>query len=192
MTLRASCDIKGLHVKEAKIKADSIVSEVLALLPSSIKVHGSSISSAHNAFMNHPTAKHNVTVEIDGRKRLISDNSHGVSEFEAVDPEYFEPDSVHLERFNEDIISKPYDLPSVLTYKVNVVFTAMENFSVNMNRHVAVMEKIEQAIDNLNHAVEKLGSIQSDGYTHIHRESSDIQKSERLKRAENLRKEWGW
>ena len=141
ITLRASCDIKGLPVNEAKLKADSIIQEVLALLPKAIKVKDAEISSVHNAFMNHPTAKHNITVEVNGEKRLICDNSHGVSEFEAIHPQFAISDSEALEQDNVSLIDKGLSR-DYLAHCIDVLIKDREYYAENLKEHVLAIRQL--------------------------------------------------
>lgn len=149
ITLRSSCDIKGLPVREAKLKADSIIEEIVAQLPKAIVVSGSNVSSVHNAFMNHPTALHNVTVEVNGEKRLISDNSHGVSEFEAIHPKFAISDSEALEQDNAQLIDKGLSR-DVLANAIKDLISDRAYHAKNMESHVLAIRELAFAIKRLN------------------------------------------
>ena len=152
ITLRSSCDIKGLPVKEAKLKADSIVQEILTLLPKGIVVLDGNVSSVHNAFMNHPTAKHNITVEVNGEKRLICDNSHGVSEFEAIHPRFAISDSEALEQDNAQLIDKGLSR-DVLAQSIKALIDDREYYAENLKSHVLAIKGLAFAIKRLNRKV---------------------------------------
>lgn len=149
ITLRASCDVKGLPVKEAKLLSDSIVAEVLTLLPKGIRVSDSVVSSVHNAFMNHPTARHNITVSVNGEKRLICDNSHGVSEFEAIHPKFALSDSEALECDNEALIDRGLSR-DVLANSIKVLIDNHSYYAENLKSHVLAIRELAFMIRRLN------------------------------------------
>lgn len=166
VTLRASCEIKGLKVKEAKAKADEFVLEALKGLPEAIRVSDPKLVSMHNAFVNHPTASHKVNVVVDGQSRLISDMSTGVPEFEAVHPQFAVSDSEVLEAFNADLILNQHDQPSILTKKINLVVDVLDKYAMQMDLHLAVegrtadnMDKMNILLDDLLGAVRALKDV---------------------------------
>jgi hypothetical protein len=113
----------------------------LGLLPKAITVLNPEIVSVHNAFVNHPTARHNVKVVVDDDVRLISDNSKGCPEFEAVNPVFAVSDSEKLEFLNKDIITNPFDLPSVTKVKLDTILKVQEDYALNISKHLKVQDK---------------------------------------------------
>ena len=147
VSLRSSMDIKGLPVREAEVLARSRVSEVLKLLPSAIRVLDGDVVNVHNAFVNHPTARHNVTVKVGDDVRLISDNSKGNLEFEAVHPSFAVSDSEVLERFNADLISNNPEPLSIQQSKLGFVVDVLDKYAMQMDLHLAVERKTSDTLD---------------------------------------------
>lgn len=202
VTLRASQEVKGLDVREAERVSRLKVNEVLSLLPKSIIVSNPDTVNVHNAFVNHPTAKYNVSVSVDGEKRLISDNSKGLAEFEAVNPKFVVSDSEILERFNKDLIVNNPELLSEQQSKLKFVVDVMNEYAVNMKRHISVMENIDKGICVLNSSLKK--DLQGE-FSESPTNSSFVSlpaiskfdidnrtKTYRLFRARQLLKEYGW
>ena len=98
--------------------------------------------------MNHPTAKHNITVEVNGEKRLICDNSHGVSEFEAIHPQYAVSDSEALEQDNAQLIDKGLSR-DVLAHSIKVLMDSemrraedQRYYAENLRSHVIAIKEL--------------------------------------------------
>jgi hypothetical protein len=139
--LRSSKEIVGLPVRDAEAQAKALVNGVLDRLPASIVVSNREVVSLHNSFVNHPTAKHDVNVDVDGESRLISDNSKGYPEFEAVSPVHAVSDSVILENFNRDLIVNNPEPLSVQGQKIDVILTVQKEYSSAITKHLDVEER---------------------------------------------------
>lgn len=154
VTLRASMEIKGMKVRDAEQRSIELVNNVLDQLPQSVVVNDRSVVNVHNAFANHPTATHDVTVKVDGEVRAISDFSKGLPEFEFVHPDHAISDSEILERFNADLISKPSLLPSVLTDKISLAYDVLSKYAHQMDLHLKVEERTLQVLDKISDNIE--------------------------------------
>lgn len=141
VTLRRNQDIRHESVREAEKIAQNRVNDVLRLLPKCIVVSDSNIASVHNAFVNHPTARYGVRVDVDGESRLISDNSKGRAEFEAVNTVYAVSDSEKLEVLNRDIITNVWDVPSVTKSKLDTILQVQLDYAENIKKHLAVQDE---------------------------------------------------
>jgi hypothetical protein len=199
--LRANQEIRGLHIKESMAKSEILIKDIISKLPKEIRIKNSELVQIHNAFVNHPTAKHNVTVKINDEVRLISDNSKGNPEFEVVNPLFALSDSEILEKFNEDLINNNPDLPSVQDRKINDVVNILHEFATefkvhskvqhkqmdNMDKMSNALDKIDTSINNLNSSISNLESSSSS----LPRTFSkyDLERKERIKK---LKQEWGW
>lgn len=150
IVLRSGAEIKGLEVREAKAKADGIIRDIVSRLPSSIKVNVPKVASVHNAFVNHPTALHDVNVYVDGEARLISDRSKGKIEFEAVNTRHAVNDSEILEVWNKDIITNPFDMPSVTKYKLDSILNVQMEYAEQIKKHLKVQDKTLEVMESIN------------------------------------------
>lgn len=187
VTLRSSREIKGLKVRDAEQKSQELVNKVLDQLPLAIKIHDRSVVNTHNAFVNHPTATHDVTVKVNDEVRAISDHSRGHSEFEFVHPDHAVSDSEILEVHNQDLIENHPDPLSVQQKKIGFIMDSLANFSENMNRHVSVMERIDQGIIKLNGSLEKISKIGSEKRSGIKGSLRMISPNVQRYRSERLR-----
>jgi hypothetical protein len=156
VTLRSSEEIKGLDVKSAEKLSYLKVNEVLDLLPKSIKVLDRSVVNVHNAFVNHPTARHDVKVVVNDQVRLISDRSKGHLEFETVSPDHAISDSEILEKFNEDLIVNNPDPLSIQGSKINHVVEILDRYALQMELHLEVEEKTSRILDRIGASLDRL------------------------------------
>jgi len=159
VTLRASREIKGMKVRDAERKSIELINKVLDQLPKSIQVHDRSVVNVHNAFANHPTANHDVTVKVNDEVRIISDHSKGVPEFEAVHPGHVVSDSEILERFNADLISKPSLPLSVLTEKIGLSYDVLSKFATQIELHLDVEERTLSTLDKISDGIDSIIKI---------------------------------
>ena len=214
VTLRSSSEIVGKLVRDAELLSILMIKGVLDLLPKEIKVSNPEVVNVHNAFVNHPTAKYDVNVSVDGERRLISDNSKGLPEFEAINPKFAVSDSEKLENFNRDLIVNDPDLPSVQASKLNRIVDVLDRYATQMELHLVVEQKTSDTLDNINSGLNSLiglkgGSVSNspkyvrsnsfDGTTPlcISVYDSDVERVRKLKhnrliRARALLKEYGW
>lgn len=146
VTLRSSQEIIGLDVKSAEKVAQLKINTLLELLPKAIKVSVKNVVSTHNAFVNHPTAKYNVRVDVDGECRLLSDNSKGNPEFEAVNTVFAVSDSQVLESFNRDLIVNKPELPSVQAQKLSHIVNILDKYATQMDLHLEVEQKTSDTL----------------------------------------------
>jgi hypothetical protein len=178
VTLRSSQEIKGLKVRDAEQRSFELVDLVVKKLPKSIIVQDRDLVNVHNAFVNHPTARHKVFVKVDGDARLISDNSKGYPEFEAVNPQFAVSDSEILEKFNEDlIVNNPVPLSNVvsklndLINDHNTVTNILGRYAHQMELHLTVEQKTSDNLDRIGQALDKIVAIGS--------QSKDLKKPRR-------------
>lgn len=154
--IRASAEIKGMFVDDAKSLSKAIIKDVIDHLPSTIRIKDSRVVATHNAFVGHPFAKDNVSVTIDGDKRWISDNSKGNMEFEAIHPDYAVPDSRVMECFMIDLITRPFDLPSVSKDKIDRVVDVLDGFAEQFKLHSDVQHRQADNMDKMNQNMDKM------------------------------------
>jgi hypothetical protein len=140
--------------------------------------------NVHNAFVNHPTAKHKVNVQVNGESRLISDNSNGYPEFEAVNPQFAVSDSEILEKFNEDLIVNNPDPLSIQGQKINTIVNILDRYATQMELHLTVEQKTSGNLDRIGQALDKIVAIGSNTQ-HLNRESdaSCIKRSMKPRRS---------
>jgi len=150
ITLRVSNDIKGLDVRAAEKVAVGLINKVLASLPDLIVVEKGQVVSLHNAFVNHPIAKYNVKVCVDGVIRLVSDNSNGRLEFEAVSPIHAVSDSEILEVWNKDLITKEHYKPSEIKSIVDTILGVQVRYAEQIEKHLVVLTKMSDSLDKMN------------------------------------------
>ena len=145
-------------------------------MPGSIVVSNRDVVSTHNAFVNHPVAKRDVNVVIDGEKRFISDNSKGYSEFEAVSPRFAVSDSELLEHdgLEKDFLEK--DIRELVSTRLTRedIARALASLVDDRNYHAENLRSHVGAIRMLSDSV---------------REFRDEVRRERLR---NVRRDWGW
>lgn len=161
VTLRASEEIKGMNVKDAEKLSRIKLNEVLELLPKCITIADPELVNVHNAFVNHPTARHNVTVRVNDDVRLISDHSKGYPEFEAVNPDHAISDSEILEKFNEDLIVNNPDPLSVQSKKISHVVDVLDRYATQMELHLTVEQKTSDNLDRIGQALDQIVEIGS-------------------------------
>jgi hypothetical protein len=159
VTLRASEEVKGLNVKDAEKVSKIKLNEVLDLLPKCITLADPELVNVHNAFVNHPTAKHNVRVVVDDHVRLISDHSKGHLEFEAVNPDHAISDSEILEKFNEDLIVNNPDPLSVQQNKIDYVVNVLDRYATQMELHLTVEQKTSDVLDRISQSIDQIVSL---------------------------------
>jgi hypothetical protein len=127
ITLRSSKEIVGLLVQDAEKKAIDMMLDTIKSLPSAIKVKESDVTSIHNAFVNHPTAR--LFKEVFGREmnirdergesHEITDNSHHNHELEYIHKDTAVPMSKYRETYEADLIFNRPQMPSVLSEKTS-------------------------------------------------------------------------
>ena len=161
VTLRSSREIVGLKVREAEQRSFELVNKVLDQLPLAIKIKDRSVVNTHNAFVNHPTANHDVNVHVNGEARLISDFSKGHPEFEAVNPDHAVSDSEILEKFNEDLIVNNPDPLSIQGQKINTIVNILDRYATQMELHLSVEQKTSDNLDRIGEALDKIVLIGS-------------------------------
>ena len=149
ITLRSSAEIKGLSVHEAESISINKINNVLDNLPSAIKVTNRETVNVHNAFINHPFAKKNVSISINNEKRFISDNSHGVSEFEAVNPRFAVSDSEHIESDMISLIDKGLSR-DFLADSINELIKDRGYYAENLKSHVKAIQELSIGISKFN------------------------------------------
>lgn len=197
ITLRASQDIKGLPVKQAEALALSKINDIISILPKAIIISNKNVVNTHNAFVNHPTAKYNVNVKVDGESRLISDNSKGMIEFEAVNPVHAVSDSEKLEVLNKDIITNVWDIPSVTKSKLDTILQVQMDYAENIKKHLAVQDKTLETLDKIQSSISSKHSDGRAGECVIPpkvslQPQSNNNKDYRLWKARELLKQYGW
>ena len=158
VSLRSNAEIKGLPIKEAKKRSDLIMGDIIQLLPKAIRIKDNKIVGGHNAFVHHPTASYDVNVLVDGEKRLISDNSKGNLEFEAINPNYFVSDSEVLEQFNKDLIVNKPELPSIQQNKLNHVINILDRYASQMELHLEVEHRTNDVMVKMSDTLDKIDS----------------------------------
>jgi hypothetical protein len=203
VTLRSSAEILNMPVKQAEIESIKKVNEVLDMLPQAVKIKNRKIVNVHNAFVNHPTAKHNVNVSVDNEVRLISDNSKGFPEFEAVNPSYAISDSEILENFNRDLIVNNPEPLSVQSQKVGFIVDVLNDYATNMKKHIEVMDNINKGINTLNSQIRIVGREgnspinNSDALPTISKYDSQNEMDDKIKlskemKVKKIKEAWGW
>ena len=141
VTIRSSMEVKGLNVVEAKKRSDMIVADVVSKLPKAITIKDSKISSVHNAFINDPMAKQNVSVKVNNEVRWISDNSKGNPEFEAVHTEFAIPDSEKYEKDMVALIDKGLSREA-LAESIRGLIDVQEYHAENMRSHIIAIKEM--------------------------------------------------
>jgi hypothetical protein len=160
VTIRSSKEVKGLNVKEAQIRSDDIIKNVLSLLPSAIKVKNiGNVSSVHNAFINHPFASKNVKVKVNDEVRFISDNSKGKPEFEAVNTEFAISDSEHIERDMVSLIDKGLSR-DFLASALNDLIKDRYFHAENMRSHVQAIQELSKGVNEFRSSFSSLNCLQ--------------------------------
>ncbi len=161
ITLRSSSEVKGLDVRSAKLVSERLVNDALLLLPSAIKVKDvGCVSSVHNAFINHPFAEKNVRVNVNNEVRLISDNSHGSSEFEAVNTVHAVSDSECIEKDMISLIDKGLSR-DFIAESLNILINDRKFYAENLRSHVQAIKDLSKGINRLNSLVGKLEASES-------------------------------
>lgn len=154
VTLRTKSEIVGLSVREAELKSKQYVNNILDLLPKSIQVKNRDVVSLHNAFVNHPNAKREVNVTIEGEKRFISDNSKGYSEFEAIHPKLAVSDSEAIEQDIVSLVDKGLSR-DVLAQSIHALIKDREYYAENLRSHVEAIQTLSESVKELKEVVKK-------------------------------------
>jgi hypothetical protein len=149
IVLRSSKEISNLLIDDALKLANDMVKNVLSLLPKSVIVFDGEIASLHNAFVNHPAAKLDLNIVVDGEKRIISDRSHGNFEFEAVSPVHGRSDSKVLEDEYIDLISNPHYKPSTVKGIIDTVLGVQVRYAEQIEKHLLVQDKTLVALEKI-------------------------------------------
>ena len=150
VTLRSSSEVKGLDVRSAEVTAQKLISDALVLLPKSIIVSRNlDVTSTHNAFINHPIAKRDVNISIDGERRFISDNSKGYSEFEAISPVFAVSDSVKIEDDIRDLVSKGYSRDFIVN-SIGALIEDRQYHAENIRSHIIAIREMAFMLKRLN------------------------------------------
>jgi hypothetical protein len=154
VTLRTRSEIVGLSVREAELKSKMYVNEVLDLLPQAIRVKNRDVVSLHNAFVNHPNAKHEVNVNIDGERRFISDNSKGYSEFEAINPKFAVSDSEAIEQDIVSLVDRGLSRDFIAS-ALNDLIKDREYYAENLKSHVEAIKTLSDSVKAFKDEVKK-------------------------------------
>lgn len=152
VTLRASKEVNGLNVKEAEKRSIGMVLDVLKLLPKAIQVSDSDIVNLHNAFVNHPFAKHELNVKVNEQTRLISDRSKGRLELEAVNPEFVVKDSQAIELDLIGLIDKGLSR-DVLASNINALINDRKFWAEHQRSHVEAIQTLSATVKDLRNEV---------------------------------------
>jgi len=153
ITLRANQEIKGMNVKDAEFESLKRVNGVLDRLPKAIVISDRSIVNVHNAFVNHPFAKHDLNVKVNGETRLISDHSKGLNEFEAVNPVYAKTDSEKIEEDTIGLIDKGLSR-EFLACSINKLVEDREYYAENLKSHVQAIKDLDKGINRFSSLLE--------------------------------------
>jgi len=148
VTLRASQEIKGLSVKAAEFEARRRVLAVVAALPSAVKVADSELASLHNAFVNHPAARLNLRVDVDGQTRFVSDMSKGFPELEAVSKDFGVSDSVLVEDDLRGLIKTGLTRDAI-AQSINALVEDRRYYAENLRSHVTAIRELSFMIKRL-------------------------------------------
>jgi len=205
ITLRANQEIKGMKVRDAEIESQRRINCVLDKLPKAIIINDRSIVNVHNAFVNHPFAKHDLNVKVNGETRLISDHSKGLNEFEAVNPIHAITDSEAIEQDTIGLIDKGLSR-EVLASSIHKLVQDREYYAENLKSHVQAIQELSKGISefrssfsqgrsgeglNFNSSIDSpLFPLQNDILSREDVESRS--KKYRVWRANQLLKQCGW
>ena len=148
VTIRSSMEVKGLNVVEAKKRSDELIRDVVSKLPKAITIKDSKLSSVHNAFINHPFAKKNITVKVNDEVRFISDNSKGNPEFETVNTNYAISDSQAIEDDTVSLIDKGLSRDFIAS-ALNDLIKDREYYADNLKSHVEAIKSLSKGVDEL-------------------------------------------
>lgn len=155
ITLRSSMEVKGLSVLEAKKRSDELILDVVSKLPKAIEVKDlGKLSSVHNAFINHPLAKRNISVKVNDEVRFISDNSKGNPEFEAINTNHAISDSECIESDIVSLIDKGLSR-DVLAQSIKALIDDREYYAENLKSHVKAIQDLNLGINELRNQIKK-------------------------------------
>ena len=149
ITLRSSMELKGLPVKVAEAKSMRLVSLIVSRLPKAIIVDMPEVVNTHNAFVNHPVAKYDLNVSVDGQSRLISDKSKGYLELEAVNPKMAVSDSVLIEDDLRSLIGNGLSRDFLASALKDLV-DDRKYYAENLRSHVEAIKSLKEGIDSFN------------------------------------------
>jgi hypothetical protein len=153
ITIRSTSDIKHLSVKEAELRAQSLINDTLKLLPKSINVQRKKeITSTHNSFVNGFIAKNckdPVKVVIEGETRFLTDNSHNSPEDEFVNKEHAIPDSQVWENEVEATIGRGLT-KDFLAQSIHTLIQDREYYAENLKSHVIAIRELAFMLKRLN------------------------------------------
>lgn len=153
VSLRSSMELKGLPVREAEAKSRSLVFGVVSQLPKAVVVKSLDVVNTHNAFVNHPVAKHELRVVVNNQARLISDHSKGYLELEAVNPEMAVSDSVLIEDDLKGLIANGLSR-DFLASAIHSLIKDREYYAENLKSHVAAINKLSENVDKFSAQVD--------------------------------------
>jgi hypothetical protein len=148
ITIRSSKEVKGLPVKEAQRISNDLVLSVLQKLPKAIVIKESKLSSVHNAFINHPLAKRNISVKVNDEVRFISDNSKGNPEFEAINTNHAISDSEAIEQDIISLVDKGLTR-DFLAQSLNTLIQDREYYAENLKSHVQAIQDLSKGVNEL-------------------------------------------
>jgi hypothetical protein len=172
VTIRSKNDIKGLVVRESFKEAWDIIVRSIASLPKAIVVSVDVLSSVHNSFVNHPTAK--VFREVfdrdmrvyddDGSLLEMTDTSKGFNELEYPDKRFVLPLSEHREAYEKDLLVRPSYMPSEVKSRLDGFYNVLDDFkrdglvplTEQMKLHLGVEAKQDLNMDKMNIVLSKI------------------------------------
>jgi hypothetical protein len=156
VTLRANQEVKGMNVRDAEKLSISKINVVLDLLPKSITISKAERDrvNVHNAFVNHPFAKRQVTVEVNNEVRFISDNSKGLSEFEAVNPKFAIVDSEAIELDTISLIDKGLSR-DFLAQSINALIQDRKFWAEHQRSHVQAIQDLSKGVNEWREQIRK-------------------------------------
>lgn len=211
VTLRSSKEIVGLDVRSAESKAIGMVVDTVKALPKAIVVSDSDLSSIHNAFVNHPTAKlfkevfdREMVVKDDvGDVHLITDNSHGRHELEYPNKDTAVDKSVWREQYEADLIFNKPEFPSVQGKRIESnakdigsvkdVLSVLKDDAIlpltaQLKLHLGVEEKQDKNMDLMNVNLRKQNEL-------LERQNILLEQSKPQSKKDKARKildKFGW